>query len=123
VCQTKSKPHKTKNTKDKNQMFNFTISSFNPPANKHGLASSGMPWQINQEGVQKKEIDNCLINGIEMRPGERIAFTGRTSNSLSIATVKKFGERWEICLDWDGKNLTVFTEKEYVEQCSMKIVV
>lgn len=121
--QNKIKTAQNKNTNGKNQMFNFTISSFNPPANKNGLATQGMPWQIKQEGVHKKETDICLINGIELRPGERIAFTGRTSNSLSIATFKEYGERWEICLDWDGENITVFPEKEYVEQCSTKIIV
>lgn len=104
-------------------MFNFTISSTNPPANKNGLASPGMPWSIKQEGTQKKEVDSCVVNGIELQPGERIAFTGKTSNRLSIATVEEYGERWEICLDWDGNTLTVFPEKEYVSHCSRKIEV
>jgi hypothetical protein len=120
--QNKIKTAQNKNTNSKTQMFNFTIFSLNPPTNKHGLASPGTPWQIKQEGDQKKEIDNCLINGIELRPGERIAFTGITSNRLSISTVKKYGERWEICLDWDGNTLTLFPEKEYVDHCPTKII-
>jgi hypothetical protein len=52
-------------------MFNFTISSFNPPPNKHGIASPGMPWHIKQEGVQKRQIDSCFINGVELQPGQR----------------------------------------------------
>ena len=102
-------------------MLNFTIASNNPGSNRHGLASPGLPWVIFQEGNQKKEIENCRINGVELSAGERIVFTGGTSNRLSIATVEKYGTQWAICLDWDGNTLTTFPEEKYVKHCSRKI--
>jgi hypothetical protein len=79
--------------------FEFTIRSEN---------YQGKPWRIEQDGKISDEdainkTGECYVNKVRLFPCDRVTCTGSTH-----------GKDWFVTLDWDGCDLTVFPEPEYM---------
>lgn len=100
-------------------MFKFAVKNYRATLTGVVADSRIFPWVIEQEGAitTDQAVDKtglCTVNGLELCPGSRVIVFGKSDPKLSIATHREFGHEWEICLDWDGCDLTTFPDKEYL---------
>ena len=115
-------------------MLEFTISNAEP--------NPVWPWAIDQKGVRSFTPQKCIVNGIQMSPGDRKVFRGEISQRFPLCIYRNFAiefrgqapkffstvrsawfeaagmndgdpVHWEMCVDWDGVDLTIFPEPEY----------